>query len=94
MLKPLCKISALAAAFALLSVASVGGAETPAVGARPVSGEKQDSGLGTLPHYRDWAQHPQTRALVDLASPRQVPGEKQDSGLGELPHYRYWVKYP
>lgn len=94
------KISALAAAFALFSASHAGGAETPAAGARHyVPGEKLDSGLGGLPHYRDWAKHPETRKLVQRVSlassdQRDVPGEKLDSGLGELPHYRDWAKHP
>jgi len=84
------KFGALAAAFALLSVPFACGAETPVADSQHrVVGEKLDSGLGRLPHYREWASHPETSALVHLAS--RVPGEKLDSGLGELPHYREWA---
>jgi hypothetical protein len=78
------------AAVALLFVSLACGAETPVANtSHRVAGEKLDSGLGELPHYRDWAKHPETRALVRLV--KHVPGEKLDSGLGELPHYREWA---
>ena len=47
-------------------------------------GQKLDSGLGDLPHYRYWAD-PTGKAPV------QVAGQKLDSGLGDLPHYRLWA---
>lgn len=86
------KISVLAAALALAAVplSYAYGAERPAAGKQHrVVGEKLDSGLGRLPHYRHWAKHPETQRLVTLAS--HVPGEKLDSGLGELPPYREWA---
>jgi hypothetical protein len=54
-----------------------------------VAGEKLDSGLAQLPHYRDWGKYPETRHLV--VRPNRVAGEKLDSGLGELKPYRYWA---
>jgi len=54
-----------------------------------VAGEKLDSGLAQLPHYRDWAKYPETRQLV--VRPNRVAGEKLDSGLGDLKHYRHWA---
>lgn len=55
-----------------------------------VPGEKLDSGLGEMPHYREWAQHPSTQHLTAIAN--HVPGEKQDSGLGDLPPYSEWAR--
>jgi hypothetical protein len=56
-------------------------------GAAPTTaGQKLDSGLGELPHYRDWADPSGKAPLV-----AKVAGQKIDSGLGELPHYRYWA---
>lgn len=75
------KISALAAVFALLSASHAGGTETSVAGARHhVPGEKLDSGLGELPHYRDWATHPQTRTLVRRAD--LSGGDRLDNGQG------------
>lgn len=78
----------LAPALALLFAVAL-----PAAGAGPegsqVPGEKLDSGLGQLLHYRDWGKYPATRGLV--VRPHRVAGEKLDSGLGELKPYRYWV---
>lgn len=56
------------------------------VTSRAVPGQKLDSGLGELPHYRYWSD-PTGKAPVRL----QVAGQKLDSGLGELPHYRDWT---
>ncbi|MFN7086256.1 MAG: hypothetical protein ACK4N4_06490 [Burkholderiales bacterium] len=53
------------------------------------AGQKLDSGLGKLPHYSQWAQHPQLAALAG-----NVPGESLDSGLGKLPHYSQWAQHP
>lgn len=84
------QISTLAAALALLLTPFAYGGEKPAAGKQyHVAGEKLDSGLGKLPHYRHWAKHPATKGMVALAS--RVPGEKLDSGLGELPPYREWA---
>jgi hypothetical protein len=57
-----------------------------AVAAAAPAGQKLDSGLGELPHYRDWAD-PTGKAPVAA----KVAGQKLDSGLGDLPHYRYWA---
>ena len=82
-------LCALAATLALLSFSSASGAETPRPDARHhVTGEKLDSGLGELPHYREWAHNPATRQLAAADAAIRVAGEKLDSGLGELPHYR------
>lgn len=84
------KFGALAATLALLSVPFACGAQTAVADApHRVAGEKLDSGVGQLPHFREWAHHSETRALVHLV--HRVPGEKLDSGLGELPHYREWA---
>lgn len=86
------QLGILAAVLALLVAPFAYGADKPVTGKqqqRHVAGEKLDSGLGKLPHYSQWAKHPETQALVALAS--HVPGEKLDSGLGELPPYREWA---
>lgn len=86
-------ISALAATLALLSFPLACGAETPRASGvmQHVAGEKLDSGLGELPHYREWARNSATRKLTTTDVATRVPGEKLDSGLGELPHYREWA---
>ncbi len=53
-----------------------------------VPGEKLDSGLGQLPHYRDWPASMKAPAPAIVGRINPVPGEKLDSGLGELPPYR------
>lgn len=50
-----------------------------------VAGQKIDSGLGELPHHRDWSD-PAGR----LPMGTRVLGESLDNGLGELPHYSTW----
>jgi hypothetical protein len=52
----------------------------------PAAGQKLDSGLGDLPHYRHWTD-PTGKAPMAA----KVAGQKLDSGLGDLPHYRYWA---
>ena len=54
-----------------------------------IQGEKLDTGLGELPHYREWAQYPHLRGMTAVVN--RVQGEKLDSGLGELPPYREWA---
>lgn len=61
----------------------------PAQSANVVVGEKQDSGLGSLPHYAKWPQA-WTGKATPVASAR-VEGESLDDRLAELPHYRLWV---
>lgn len=70
-----------AAAFALTLAATQAFAAGTAV-----LGEKQDSGLGELPHYSQWAD--KTGKDPMRAS---TAGEKLDNGLGDLPHYSKWV---
>lgn len=70
-----------AAAFALTLAATQAFAAGTAV-----QGEKQDSGLGELPHYSQWAD--KTGKDPMRAS---TAGEKLDNGLGDLPHYSKWV---
>lgn len=55
-----------------------------------VPGEKLDSGLGALPHYRSKPQPPKGKEPSRGTSARlnPVPGEKLDSGLGQQPPYR------
>jgi hypothetical protein len=50
-----------------------------------VAGQKLDSGLGELPHFRHWADY---RGQLSTAV---VLGESLDDGLGELPHYSLWT---
>ena len=73
-------VSATAAALLLATgpAMSVTGAE--------VAGQKIDSGLGDLPHYRHWSD-PSGRMPLGT----QVLGESLDDGLGELPHYSAWA---
>lgn len=89
------QLGILAAVLALLVAPFAYGADKPVTGKqqqRHVAGEKLDSGLGNLPHYREWAKQPANSKLFALAS--HVPGEKLDSGLGKLPHYSQWAKHP
>jgi hypothetical protein len=86
------QISMLATLFALAFVPFACGAENPVTDRQHrVVGEKLDSGLGSLPHYRHWATRHATGEPVALS--QRVPGEKLDSGLGSLPHYRHWTKH-
>jgi hypothetical protein len=55
--------------------------------AKPATaGQKIDSGLGELPHYRHWADPTGKDPMA-----AKLAGQKLDSGLGDLPHYRYWA---
>jgi hypothetical protein len=65
---------------ALLFAAPGTPGDTPGVATR-VYGEKIDSGLGRLPHYRHWGVSQRTA----------VPGEKLDSGLGDLAPWHEWT---
>lgn len=51
-----------------------------------VQGEKQDSGLGDLPHYSKWLDKSGKDPMR-----ASTEGEKLDNGLGNLPHYSKWV---
>ena len=78
-------VLALAATAAMLFQTASASADQTVV--REVPGQKIDSGLGDLPHYRTWAD-------PSGKTPMQAPlvvGQKIDSGLGDLPHYRYWT---
>ena len=77
-------IVAMATVFASAITSAAGPAPTR------IEGEKLDSGLGNLPHYREWARYPHLRDMTAMAN--RVPGEKLDSGLGELPPYREWAR--
>lgn len=55
----------------------------PAPSAQAAAGQKLDSGLGDLPHYRYWADRTGRTTTA-------VVGESLDSGLGQLPHYATW----
>lgn len=48
----------------------------------PVAGQKIDSGLGELPHYRFWADKSGRNPTA-----ARVAGEKLDSGLGDIAPY-------
>ena len=86
---------ALAASVCVLSGAAV--AADNKLATPQVVGEKLDSGLGELPHYRHWADptgkqlQPTHSATETAVAAAQVAGEKLDSGLGNLPHYRDWA---
>ncbi len=84
-MKPISRTSlCLAAAAALwLQASAVSAQEAPALAA---AGQKIDSGLGDLPHYRYWADPTGKAPMV-----AKLAGQKIDSGLGDLPHYRYWA---
>jgi len=72
------------ATLALLSFPFCCGAEPPRANTpATVLGEKVDSGLGDLPHYRYWTTSPKKSASGAVAV--RVVGEKLDSGLGALP---------
>jgi hypothetical protein len=88
-------VAALAASVCVLSTAALAADQMPATA--QVVGEKLDSGLGDLPHYRHWTdptgkQAAPTRTATESAlAAAPVAGEKLDSGLGDLPHYRDWA---
>ena len=87
-MKPISRTSLCLAAMAALwcQAATVSAQEAPA----PASaGQKIDSGLGDLPHYRDWADPTGKTPMLPMAV--KVAGQKLDSGLGELPPYRAWT---
>jgi hypothetical protein len=48
----------------------------------PVAGQKLDSGLGELPHYRFWTDKSGKSPVAT-----RVAGEKLDSGLGDIAPY-------
>ena len=56
-----------------------------------VPAAKVDSGLGDLPHYRNWVDPTGRAPTGQVLTASVVPTGKVDSGLGELPHYRDWV---
>lgn len=85
--KPFIKV----AVAALLAIGGVNASEVPAA--------KIDSGLGDLPPYGEWKNHPELSRLVErdrsaAVVSHRVSGEKLDSGLGELPPYREWKHHP
>jgi hypothetical protein len=75
---------AVSATAAMLFQTAVATADEAAM--QPVAGQKLDSGLGDLPHYRYWTDKTGKNPMA-----HQVAGQKLDSGLGDLPHYRYWT---
>ncbi len=85
-----CITRRLAVLAGLLVATTMAAAAPPAEVKREgaISGEKVDSGLGELPHYREWknAFAGATPASQQVAV--HIPGEKIDSGLGDLPDYR------
>ena len=56
-----------------------------------VPAAKVDSGLGDLPHYRNWVDPTGRAPMEPVLTASVVPAGKVDSGLGDLPHYRDWV---
>jgi hypothetical protein len=82
-LTPRTLLCVAAMAAACFQGTAVGAQEAP----KPATaGQKIDSGLGELPHYRFWTDP----SGKDPMAPK-VAGQKLDSGLGDLPHYRYWA---
>jgi hypothetical protein len=78
------KTSVFAALFAAVALVGASPATLAADAGRAfVAGQKIDSGLGDLPHFRHWADRSGRLATV-------VQGESLDDGLGELPHYSQW----
>jgi hypothetical protein len=87
-MKPFARtLKVIALAIGVLTISAC--ASLDAGHASMVPAAKVDSGLGELPHYRDWVDPSGRAPMGRLAS--VVPGAKLDSGLGELPHYRDWV---
>lgn len=76
-------------AFFLVAVLTCWAAPALAQSANPVAGEKQDSGLGSLPHFSKWTMS-WARKTTPVAAAR-VEGESLDNQLGELPPYRLWL---
>ena len=70
---------ALAAMLAVSLVAGPADAADASVAKQPMQGEKIDSGLGQLPHYRYWADKTGKTPVQ-----HSVAGEKIDSGLGDI----------
>lgn len=82
----------MAALAGLLVATTMAGAEPSQAGmthkGTSFPGEKVDSGLGELPHYRHWKHtYPPANAASQQIVVR-IPGEKLDSGLADVPVYR------
>ena len=76
------QLIALAAVVAgSLSVVQAAAAEVDS-SRNQVQGQKIDSGLGDLPHYRHWADKSGKNVVTS-----RVAGEKLDSGLGDIVPY-------
>ncbi len=60
------KSLAASAALALIAAGTACASDHP----HAVPGEKLDSGLGSLPPYREWSKHPQLSRFVRKESPR------------------------
>jgi hypothetical protein len=73
---------ALASFAALLAGSLIGGQVVAADASAAVNGQKIDSGLGELPHYRFWTD----KSGKNPTSAR-IAGEKLDSGLGDIVPY-------
>ena len=71
------KIALFALATSLTAFQAV--ATEPAASSHGVVGQKIDSGVGNLPHYRSWADK-SGKNVVET----RVAGEKIDSGLGDI----------
>ncbi|MFZ2648933.1 MAG: hypothetical protein WA210_02400 [Burkholderiaceae bacterium] len=69
----------LAATLAGLLIASHAAAVDPAFSTKQLKGQKLDSGLGSLPHYRYWADK-SGKNPVQL----RVAGESLDDGSGNI----------
>src|SRR5688572_9983025 len=82
-------LKVIALAIGVLSMSAC--ASIDAGHASVVPAAKVDSGLGDLPHYRNWVDATGRAPMGHLLTASVVPAAKVDSGLGDLPHYRDWV---
>ena len=72
----------IALAAVLLAASVVGGQAVAADASNAVKGQKIDSGLGDLPHYRFWTDKSGKNPTL-----ARIAGEKLDSGLGDIVPY-------
>jgi hypothetical protein len=82
-------LKAIALAIGVLTMSAC--ASLDAGHARVAPAAKVDSGLGDLPHYRNWVDPTGRAPMGPMVTASVVPAGKVDSGLGEMPHYRHWV---
>ena len=73
------KFAFVSVAAALAAMLASGAAVAADLLPQQIPGQKIDSGLGELPHYRHWVDKTGKTPL-----PTRVVGEKLDSGLGDI----------